>query len=419
MKRLFHKFEFEVEKEFSLQYLNTDLMRTGIILAFILMTFYSVMDLFMLPETKLIALTIRFVVLFPVVAILIFSFFPIFRNVYTSYVMATLLIVSFGIILMIYHSKKNEPGYYYYFVGLMIVISFIGLFSELRFQHSFIVIFLIIFGYLCVAIFNQHMLTQFQNNSDFPVFLMSTVSLVASGVLSLFATFLFEKYRRTTFWQRKEIELEKAKSEILLQNILPPEVATELKETGSAKAKNFATATVLFTDFKNFTAFAEKLSAQELVNEINYYYSAFDNIISKYGIEKIKTIGDSYMCAGGLTVVSNTSVEDTLNAGIEIREFVLNEKQKRILQEKMFFEIRIGIHSGPVVAGIVGTKKFAYDIWGDTVNIASRMESSGEPGKVNISGTTYELIKDKFSCTYRGKIQAKNKGMIEMYFVEN
>jgi adenylate cyclase len=210
----------------------------------------------------------------------------------------------------------------------------------------------------------------------------------------------------------------KKRSDELLLNILPSEVAEELKAKGSAAAKQFDDVTVMFTDFKNFTQISEKLSPTELVNEIHTCFKAFDNIITKHNIEKIKTIGDAYMCAGGLPVANTTNATDVVNAALEIQKFMQEHLQQRKSEGKEPFEIRIGIHTGPVVAGIVGVKKFAYDIWGDTVNIASRMESSGEGGKVNISGSTYELVKDKFKCKHRGKIQAKNKGEIDMYFVE-
>lgn len=218
-------------------------------------------------------------------------------------------------------------------------------------------------------------------------------------------------------YQKRRIAKEKSRSDGLLLNILPAETAEELKSKGSAEAKQFDEVTVMFTDFKNFTLASEKLSAAELVREIHHCYSEFDKIISKYNLEKIKTIGDSYMCAGGLPVPNKTNAEDTVKAALEICEFMKLEKQNHEAEGKPFFEIRIGCHTGPVVAGIVGIKKFAYDIWGDTVNIASRMESSGEAGKVNISGATYELMKDKFHCTYRGEIEAKNKGILKMYFV--
>jgi class 3 adenylate cyclase len=174
----------------------------------------------------------------------------------------------------------------------------------------------------------------------------------------------------------------------------------------------------MFTDFKGFTRISEKLTPAELVTEIDTCFKAFDTIITKYNIEKIKTIGDSYMCVGGLPKANSTHAKDVVQAALEIQAFMNNHLAERLASGKEPFEMRIGIHSGSVVAGIVGLKKFAYDIWGDTVNIASRMESSGIEGKINISGATYEHVKNEFTCVYRGKIDAKNKGEIDMYFVE-
>jgi len=220
--------------------------------------------------------------------------------------------------------------------------------------------------------------------------------------------------------QRNRINREKKVSEELLHNILPEEVAAELKSTGEAEAKLIQNTTVLFTDFKGFTAISAELSPKELVKDIHSSFSAFDHIMEKYKIEKIKTIGDAYMAAGGLPEEKNSSVKDVILAAIDICEFIEERKSGKIDEGKPFFEVRVGVHTGPVVAGIVGVKKFQYDIWGDTVNTASRMESSGEPGRVNISQATYELIKDdpQFTFEYRGKVEAKGKGVMDMYFVE-
>ncbi len=250
-------------------------------------------------------------------------------------------------------------------------------------------------------------------------------SIAAVGILLLImALGLLNRYRyvRKTRNELSEkniiINKEKERSDELLLNILPAETAEELKNTGRSKARHFDLVTVMFTDFKGFTYMAEKLSPQELVDEIDYCFKHFDQIISNYNIEKIKTIGDAYMCAGGLPIANNTNPLDVVKAGLEIQNFMQNLKEQKKQENKPFFELRLGIHTGPVVAGIVGTKKFQYDIWGDTVNIASRMESSGEIGKVNISHSTFDKVKDQFNCTHRGKVEAKNKGAIDMYFVE-
>ncbi|MBI1222648.1 MAG: tetratricopeptide repeat protein [Bacteroidetes bacterium] len=209
--------------------------------------------------------------------------------------------------------------------------------------------------------------------------------------------------------QRNRIQKERNKSDHLLLNILPKEVANELKSSGVSKARSYENVTVLFTDFVNFTSTSEKLSPTELVAEIDKNFIVFDEIIDKHGLEKIKTIGDAYMAVCGLP---NTDLEHaikTIRAAQEIAEYSKNSGS---------FQVRIGINSGDVVAGIVGKKKYAYDIWGDTVNTAARMEQNSEPGKINISASTYEEVKTVFSCTYRGKIEAKNKGEIDMYFVQ-
>jgi adenylate cyclase len=222
---------------------------------------------------------------------------------------------------------------------------------------------------------------------------------------------------RSYFGQKKLNRLlskEKKRSEDLLLNILPTEVAEELKDKGATTAKHYDNVTVLFTDFVNFTNAGERMSPQNLIDELHTCFKTFDEITGKYGIEKIKTIGDAYLAVAGLPAADPKHAEHMVMAAVEINAFMQDRVAK--LGERTF-DIRIGIHTGSVVAGIVGVKKFAYDIWGDTVNTAARMEQNSEPGKINISETTYDLVKDKFACEYRGEIDAKNKGMLKMYFV--
>ena len=217
----------------------------------------------------------------------------------------------------------------------------------------------------------------------------------------------------------RQLNVEKKRSEDLLLNILPHDVAEELMDTGTAVARQYDKVTILFSDFEDFTGASERLSPQELVGELNACFGAFDHIITARGLEKIKTIGDSYMCVGGLPDPKTSTSADVVHAALEMQAFIAARKVEREAQHLPAFEMRAGIHTGPVVAGIVGVKKFQYDLWGDTVNTASRMESSGEVGQVNISEATYALVKDEpdLIFTPRGKVQAKGKGELEMYFV--
>lgn len=215
------------------------------------------------------------------------------------------------------------------------------------------------------------------------------------------------------------LDRQKDQIESLLLNILPAEVARELQDQGAATPRDYASVSVLFTDFKGFTRIAEGLTPNQLVAELNEYFQAFDNIVETHNLEKIKTIGDSYMCAGGIPTENSSHPLDTVRAGLEMQEFIRNKNEERKSKGLHTWDLRVGVHTGPIVAGVVGRKKYAYDIWGNTVNIASRMESNGEVGRVNVSSATYELVREHFDCEYRGKISAKNIGEIDMYFIDN
>ncbi len=214
-----------------------------------------------------------------------------------------------------------------------------------------------------------------------------------------------------------ELAAEKHKSDALLQNILPVEVAEELKRTGQVKPVHYDSVTVLFTDFKGFTRTASRLSPERLLRELDFYFSEFDSIIERHGLEKLKTIGDAYMCAGGIPQVNTSHALDAVAAAWEIVRFMDEVRADKEAGGEPPWELRVGVHTGPLMAGVIGHKKFAYDIWGDTVNIASRLESTGEAGRINISRATWEAVRDRYACEHRGKLAAKNRGEVDMYFV--
>ncbi|MEY4935526.1 MAG: hypothetical protein RIS64_1885 [Bacteroidota bacterium] len=249
------------------------------------------------------------------------------------------------------------------------------------------------------------------------------ILLLILGFTLVLVALIFKRYlenqkqKKALLEKNKLIEDEKHRSEELLLNILPAAIAMELKNTGKAQPKRHEHASVMFTDFNNFTKISEQLSPEQLVFELDTYFKAFDFIVSQYKLEKIKTIGDAYMCASGLSDKIATPIP-IIKAALEIQQYLSEVKVEKIRNNQPYFEAKIGIHTGPVVAGVVGVNKFAYDIWGDTVNIASRLQDKCEAGKLNVSEATYELIKYDFKTIHRGKIPAKNKGMIDMYYVQ-
>lgn len=268
-----------------------------------------------------------------------------------------------------------------------------------------------------LAISNANLaLKEAESNRKFNYAIIGVLILLAGGT-----TFSFFRARQNASVleeKNKTIREEQERSEKLLLNILPTLVADELKKQGRTKARYFEDVGVLFADFVGFSQIAEQLTPQQLVSELDTCFQKFDEIIAKYGLEKIKTIGDAYMCAGGLPDGGGSQLRDMVAAAREMQTWLFSWNAGRGKEGLPKFEARIGIHCGPVVAGVVGSKKFAFDIWGDTVNIAARIEQAGEGGRINISGKAYNVLKDYVPCHYRGKIAAKNKGEIDMYFVE-
>jgi len=238
------------------------------------------------------------------------------------------------------------------------------------------------------------------------------------GFTAAVAFFLLESFLKNKSQAQKLLHREYQKSDALLLNILPTEIALELKERGQVQAKRFDQASVLFTDFIGFSSFARTLSAEELVEQIDFFFRGFDEIVRRRGLEKIKTIGDSYMCAAGIPTATDDHATQIVRAALEMRDFLHRYRDEKEQRFGYAFDVRIGIHTGPVVAGVVGSTKTAYDIWGETVNIAARMEQACEPGRINISEATYQLIKHEFDCHYRGRFPAKHIGEVDMFFVE-
>lgn len=259
-----------------------------------------------------------------------------------------------------------------------------------------------------------------------PPFYRTLPAYILYVLVFLFSVFVLLRYRTWRFIKKKqeldelvqkrtaEILREKEKSEQLIANLLPKTTADELKQTGKASTQKFSMVTVLFSDIQGFTKIAEQMNPELLIDQLDSFFFHFDSVIEKYNIEKIKTIGDAYMCAGGLPNKNCTNPVEVVLAALEMVQYMETLKASNA----HIWDLRIGIHTGPVIAGVVGHKKLSYDIWGDTVNTASRMESSSEAGKINISGQTYEWVKDFFVCEYRGKMPVKYKGEIDMYFVK-
>ncbi len=273
-------------------------------------------------------------------------------------------------------------------------------------------------------------LSSFTQTTDVPGIALAVIEIAAGLLLFFMIQLAIYKYLELKFKRKlkvledllnkrnEDLKRVNEKTEALLANVLPKNTADEIMAKGKATKIKYNFVTVLFSDIQGFTQIAEEMNPEVLIDELDKFFFHFDSVVEKYRIEKIKTIGDAYMCAGGIPEKNRTNPVEVIMAALEMQQYMKKLKESSLLQGMKYWDIRIGIHTGTVIAGVVGHKKLSYDIWGDTVNTASRMESSGEAGKINISGTTYEFVRDFFICEHRGKMPVKYKGELDMYFVK-
>ncbi|MEO6393465.1 MAG: adenylate/guanylate cyclase domain-containing protein [Pyrinomonadaceae bacterium] len=325
-----------------------------------------------------------------------------YQHLYWPFV---LMIIGFLFINSMKNAGTQGGAHYYFIAGLVMAVVLSG-----KARRTVAAIFLFGVATVTLAVIEyQHpeWITAYSNDRERFLDVMSNLlfALVFTGVIVQVLA--------------QNLNQERRNSDQLLRNVLPESVALELKRTERVQPVHYESASVLFTDFVGFTQIAENFTPEELVAELDTCFSQFDQITKRHGLEKIKTIGDAYLAVGGVPQANQSHAVDCVRAALEIQQLIAGWRENALAANRPYWQVRIGIHSGDLVAGVVGTEKFAYDVWGDTVNTASRLESSGVAGHVNISRATYELVKGRFDCEYRGRVTAKNKGEIDMYFVQS
>lgn len=314
-----------------------------------------------------------------------------------------LLIVGFLFLNALQNAGSHGGAHYYFITALVLAIILSGktrrtIFAILVFAGATVTLLIVEWEF-------PELIKQYANNDE--RFFDVTGNLMFAQIFTGIVVQVLSQ----------NLNQERRKSDQLLRNVLPESIALELQQTERVQPVNYESTSVLFTDFVGFTNIAENFTPQRLVAELDGCFSRFDEIAKRHKLEKIKTIGDAYMAVGGVPKANSTHAVDCVLAALEIERLIEGLREREMAESRPYWQIRVGVHSGELVAGVVGSQKFSYDVWGDTVNTASRLESSGVPGRVNISSATYEVVKEFFECEYRGRVPAKNKGEIEMYFV--
>ncbi|MGE5188947.1 MAG: adenylate/guanylate cyclase domain-containing protein [Gemmatimonadota bacterium] len=407
------RFPPDVEAAFRRYHARNSLVtvRYAIVLTIILYGLFAVLDVHAAPLSKQAIWFIRFALVIPALgAVLVFSFHPAFPRILQPMMVLVVLVDAAGVLRMIDLESHGELGYQTYYAGLMLVIMAAHGIYRLRFVYATLSTILVLAGYAGVAVLHQKLL---DSDDGFAVFVSNNFFFVSSIILGMATSYFLEVYIRRVFAQRIRLAQEEEKSNRLLLNVLPREVAAALKEREGAIAEHFDNASILFADVADFASIAARMKPQEVVEFLNGVFSHFDDLAERHDLEKIKTIGDCYMVAAGVPRGRHDHARVLVHVGLAMLRYV----EGRSFGSAGRISLRIGINSGPVVAGVIGRTKFIYDLWGETVNVASRMECHGTTGRVQITTGTYERIKDDFICEPKGSIWVKGMGEMPVWHV--
>lgn len=406
------RFPEEVEEEFLEDYhLNTvSTTRLALFLGLILFSLFGILDLYAVPISKNIVWFIRYAIVAPIIIFVIIVSYIDFFQKHVQLLMGIVVAISgLGIVAMISITREAEFGNRFYFTGLILVSMWGYSLSRLRFWYAIIANLLIMAGYEFASIVMKHLL---DTETGIVIFTMHNFFFVGGNIIGMFASYALERYTRRDFIQKYTIQAQRDQADKLLYNVLPERIAEQLKHGTETIAEEFSSATVLFADIVNFTPISARYAPHEVVDMLDELFSNFDELVDKYAVEKIQVAGDGYMVAAGVPTPRPDHATVLAQLALDMLDCVKHEK---FLDGKHPIEIRIGLNSGSLLGGVIGRKKYFYALWGDTVNTASRMESHGFRGKIQITRATYEFVKDEFECEYIGVIPVKGKGEMDVW----
>ena len=407
-------FPKEIEEQFQDDYYNNtrSSTRIALVLGLFLYSLFGVMDIYAVPISRDTVWFIRFAIVVPVILfVLIASYLNLLQKYIQTLMSVAVAASGLGIVFMIAVTRETELGNRFYFTGLILICMWAYGLLRLRFWYAVLTNLIIMVGYEYASIVVKHLL---ESQSGIVLFTMHNFFFLGANVIGIFTSYTLERYSRREFLQKYAIQKERDQSDKLLFSILPARIAEQLKLGQETIAEEFSSASVLFADIVDFTPISAHFEPREVVDMLNELFSGFDQLVDKYSVEKIQVAGDGYMLAAGVPTPRKNHAVILAHLALEMLDYV---KRQNFLGGRHPVEIRIGLNSGPLMGGVIGRKKYVYALWGDMVNTASRMESHGAKGKIQITRATYELVKDHFVCEYIGEIDVKGKGRLEAWYL--